>query len=132
MSKPSGTLHPQRPDNLTLLQRAVPNQLRGRALGLVQTVGTTAAISGSLALPVLAEGRRSGADRSCGLPSAPSFMTCPRETGVEARDASAAPLVKCRQPDSACVGGTADRRLGSVDTGSYRESSPVQLERERR
>ena len=40
--------------NTTLLQRAVPDELRGRAMGVLQTSGTIAYALGSFALPVLA------------------------------------------------------------------------------
>lgn len=39
----------------TLLQRIVPARARGRAIGLIQTVGTLAYASGAFALPILAD-----------------------------------------------------------------------------
>jgi MFS family permease len=39
----------------TLLQRIIPPQARGRAIGSIQTVGTLAYASGSFALPILAD-----------------------------------------------------------------------------
>nr|MBA3779017.1 MFS transporter [Chloroflexota bacterium] len=40
--------------NVTLVQRAVPDALRGRVMGIIQTTGTLAMAAGSFALPVLA------------------------------------------------------------------------------
>ena len=44
----------------TLLQRAVPDAVRGRALGVFETVRTLAMAAGSLALPILAGAYQSG------------------------------------------------------------------------
>ena len=40
----------------TLLQRIVPQETRGRAIGTIQTVGTLAYAAGAFALPILADG----------------------------------------------------------------------------
>jgi len=40
--------------NVTLVQRAVPDALRGRVMGIIQTTGTLAMAAGSFALPVVA------------------------------------------------------------------------------
>ena len=49
----------------TILQRAVPDEIRGRTLGVLATASTLAFAAGSLALPVLADavGDRAGARR---------------------------------------------------------------------